>query len=484
MNILSHFQEYNQNNFIFSSMTSLYADMLSPFFTSSSTFNYTNIIESLGKGIYSLAQDSLKSWLEDMDFSFRFSTQRKERYYVKNTRPRTIITPFGEVTYTRTIYSFKDGSDGLYTHVDEILGIPKYDRYDPCVKSMMISLYANHNSMIKVGKILGEHIFSPFSLDEKRFLHTIPRQTIQSTIKNHPQIVFSLKKREITPESLYIMADEKWIPLQSHDKEGNKQKQMVKAAVIFEDIRNASTNVESKKPRHELINKHIILNSESDFWGTTYERINELYDLEKVKNIHILGDGASWIKAGKDIMSTQNTKADFSLDKFHLHQSLTRIEKDKEIRNKLFEYIVLDNDKKLFRKLIEVLISESPHREESIRKEEQYISNNWTAIQSAHFNISMGCSMESAISHYLASAFTSVPKGYGKSNLSKYVSNREHQVNNVNLSKLYIQSLDYEKENDKIIIKDSLDFSIFEHNTQRQGKASTSNYIKGFMARH
>lgn len=121
---------------------------------------------------------------------------------------------------------------------------------------------------------------------------------------------------------------------------------------------------------------------------------------------------------------------------------------------------------------------------EGIRKEAQYISNNWTAIQSAHFNISMGCSMESAISHYLASTFTSVPKGYGKSSLSKYVSNREHQVNNVDLSKLYIQSLDYEKENDKIIIKDSLDFSIFEHNTQRQGKASTSNYIKGFMARH
>ena len=38
------------------------------------------------------------------------------------------------------------------------------------------------------------------------------------------------------------MADEKWISLQSHDKEGNKQKQMVKAAVIFEDIRNVPTN--------------------------------------------------------------------------------------------------------------------------------------------------------------------------------------------------------------------------------------------------
>ena len=126
MNILSHFNEYEPNNFIFSSMTNLYSNMLSLFFTSRSTSNYANIVESLGKEIYLLAQDSLKSWLEDMDFSFRFSTQRKERYYVKNTRPRTIVTPFGEVTYTRTTYSYKDGSGGLYTHVDEVLGIPKY----------------------------------------------------------------------------------------------------------------------------------------------------------------------------------------------------------------------------------------------------------------------------------------------------------------------------------------------------------------------
>lgn len=484
MNILSHFNEYKPDNFIFSSMTSLYSNMLSPFFTSRSTFNYTNIVESLGKEIYLLAQDSLKSWLEDMDLSFRISLQRKERYYVKNTRPRTLVTPFGEVTYTRTTYSFKDGSEGLYTHVDEILRIPKYDRYDPCVKAMMVSLYANHNSMIKVGKILGEHIFSPFSLDEKRFLHAIPRQTIQSAIKDYPKIILPLKKREMTPESLYIMADEKWIPLQSHDKDGNKQKQMVKAAVIFEDIRDVPTKVQSKHPRHELVNKHIIMNLEGNFWEHTHERIGELYDLEKVKNIHILGDGASWIQAGKQIMSTQNTKVDFSLDKFHLHQSLTRIEKDREIRKKLFEYIVIGNDKNLFKEVIEALINGSPHREENIRKEAKYILNNWAAIQSSHFNVTMGCSMESAISHYLASVFTSVPKGYGKSNLSIYVNNREHQVNNVDLSKLYIQSLDYKEENETIVIKDSLDFSIFEHKTQGQDKASTSNYIKGFMARH
>lgn len=46
------------------------------------------------------------------------------------------------------------------------LRLPKYDRYDPCIKSMLVSLYAEHNSMIKVGKIIGERIGNAYSLHD------------------------------------------------------------------------------------------------------------------------------------------------------------------------------------------------------------------------------------------------------------------------------------------------------------------------------
>ncbi|WP_370872596.1 UPF0236 family transposase-like protein [Breznakia pachnodae] len=78
-----------------------------------------------------------------MDFSFRNS-----RYYVKVTRSRTLITPFGIITYTRTVYSFKDDSIGTYCYLDSLLGIPKYDRYNPCVKAMMVDYYADSNSIL------------------------------------------------------------------------------------------------------------------------------------------------------------------------------------------------------------------------------------------------------------------------------------------------------------------------------------------------
>lgn len=92
--------------------------------------------------------------------------------------------------------------------------------------------------------------------------------------------------------------------------------------------------------------------------------------------------------------------------------------------------------------------------------------------------------MESTISHYLASVFTSVSKRYRKSNHSYYVSNKKHHVNSVDLSKLYIQLLHCKEENDKFVIKYSLDFSISEHITRGQGKASIINYIKEFMTKY
>lgn len=69
-----------------------------------------------------------------MDNQFRYSQHRVHQFYVKCKRSRTLITPFGRVNINRTIYL--DRLTGkTYCHVDSKLGLPKYDRYDPCIKS-------------------------------------------------------------------------------------------------------------------------------------------------------------------------------------------------------------------------------------------------------------------------------------------------------------------------------------------------------------
>lgn len=462
MNILTQFfaDFITSNNF--SNLESNTNELLNPLTSFASSMDYANFIQNIASISYNFARFTIKSLLEKADELFLNMPDRTSRYHVKATRYRTIVTPFGDVRYKRTIYSFADGTPGTYCHVDRCFGIPKYDYYDPCVKAMIVSLYADHNSMIKVGKIIGEKIYSPFSLGKEKTYHFISRQTVQHIIKSSNRIYFPFPKRENTPETLYIMADEKYIPLQSHDEEGKSESKMTKAAVIFEDIGLDMINGSMTHPRHKLINKFIYFNSESHFWNGLYERMNELYDLEKVKHIWVLGDGATWIRNGIYELSSTSWKTNFALDKFHFNQSLTRITKDKDIRYELFDTIVNQNNKKLFKRRIDALIEKQQDKEEAIRKQENYILSNWKYIQTSYKTIYMGCSMESAISHYICSSFTSVPKAYMENNLQHYLDNRMYLLNDIDLMSIYLQANDITVDKqEKAVIKDEIDLSIF-----------------------
>lgn len=79
-------------------------DLLLSVNTKGSPYNYVRLIEDFSFNGEELIRRSIKKFLEDMDYNFRYSTRRSEHYYVKVTRERTIITIFGEITYKRTIY--------------------------------------------------------------------------------------------------------------------------------------------------------------------------------------------------------------------------------------------------------------------------------------------------------------------------------------------------------------------------------------------
>lgn len=195
---------------------------------------------------------------------------------MKCKRPRTLITPFGRVNINRTIYL--DRLTGkTYCHVDSKLGLPKYDRYDPCIKSMLVALYADHNSMIKVGKIIGERIGNDYSLNDNKSF-TISRQTVYNSIRNAKMFGVSVYSKE-TPDTLYIMADEKYVHLNT-----GKNK-MVKSAVIFEGIQGTK--------RRTLINKHHVMSMRELFWESVADVLHERYDIDKIRRLFFIGDGAN-----------------------------------------------------------------------------------------------------------------------------------------------------------------------------------------------
>ncbi len=446
------------------------SNVINPINASQSIKNYTDIIESIDKTVREIALNLLQKSIEKIDEDYFNSKNRKLSYWVKDKRTRTIITVFGQFTFTRRIYECKS-SGKYYTHVDRKLGLPKYDKYDPTVKAQIVELAANSNSMIKVGEIVGERIYSNFTLDARRKNYNISRQTVHNIIKSVKRFNPNINRKNNTPEILYIMADEKYVNLQRHSKD----KVMVKHAVVFESL-------EMRLNRSILKNKLTYTSIDSSFWINFHDHLAKVYDLDKVKQIVIMGDGAAWIKAGVH----EFANADFVLDKFHTFQAIEHISKEPRL-NLAMNQSIYENDIEIFNSVIDVLKifeEDNESRLKSIKEKASYIRRHWEPIQKALSPTIPGCSMEAHISHNLASILSSRPKAYSLKMLNKIINLRNLNLNNIDIQNLYLDTLHLD-DSDEIqeIEKEVLDFSMFDPKSSYD-KSSTSRWLKRFISRN
>ena len=414
--------------------TELIRQLLLPTNESFSPRNFVKYMEDTSTYWEKEIRESIKEFLEEMDYRFRNSPNRKERYYVAYTGSRTIITMYGEITYIRTLY--KDRSDGsYYCYVDEKLGISKYIRYTNDVACYVAEAYADENSMIKVGIEVGNLIYSKFSLKDNRD-YAIPRQTIYNLMKRSKEIrIKPLIEKKIV-DDIYILTDEKYLP-------GHKDKpsQMIKSALIVEGL-------DKSNKRHKYINpQYLSLYKSNNFASDILEYLNDRYDLEKLKHIHVLGDGAKWIKATANDIKCPNVKLTQYLCKFHFSQGLWRIFKDKPLYSKAVDYLY-HNDKKDLYELFKVV-----EENETTKRNIEYIKNNYDLIQNMIHLKNMNCAMEQSISHHIHSEFDNVPKVYGENNLNRYCSYRDNYRNKENLKQLFLEALeDTNEESNKTVI--------------------------------
>lgn len=66
--------------------------------------NYTNMTSSIDALSRNTSLYQMRVVIEQADLRFRNSPGRTDRYYVKQTRERTLMTLFGELTFKRTEY--------------------------------------------------------------------------------------------------------------------------------------------------------------------------------------------------------------------------------------------------------------------------------------------------------------------------------------------------------------------------------------------
>ena len=194
-----------------------------------------------------------------------------------------------------------------------------------------------------------------------------------------------------------------------------------------------------------------------DYGNELISYIVQRYDLEKMKRICILADGASWIKGVSEQLRFPDIKTRQYLCRFHYHQSLWRIFKDKDLYDKAVDYLY-HKDKKNLNKLFKAV------KDEGNSKDIRYINNNWSLIRNTIHLKNMNCAMEQCISHHIHSQFDSVPKVYGDHNLNRYLSFRDNYRSKENMKYLYLEALkDKDNDSDKTIIhKTPLDMSHFD----------------------
>ncbi len=441
--------------------------------------NYTNMTSSIDALSRNTSLYQMRVVIEQADLRFRNSPGRTDRYYVKQTRERTLMTLFGELTFKRTEYIDR-GNGTSFIYIDRKIGLLKRMRYDPAVCALIYETYSDQNSMIKAGKLIGERLH-PFTMNDDRSEYWIPRQTVQKILLRFKKIQPQIERLKETPETLFVMADEKYIPLQRAkiladelkphmDEEISSYrghiKAQIKIAVVFHGrIRKTKKNGEFSE-RWELTEKQIFTYPEDtkNFWVHLNEDLARRYDMTTVRNIYVMGDGASWIKAGPNELRTQDSEAAYAADRFHCISAINKITKDDSNRKLLLDY-AYKAKKDDFNKVAEALQSSSVLSSESYKSTVNYVLNQIDGLLIMNQKVKIGCSMEQAIQHILASPFTSVPKAYAKENLYTYVTARTAQQNGANMRLMYIKAIDryvYDGSTTVDFRDEGLDLGIFD----------------------
>jgi len=376
------------------------------------------IVDSVGEMVNDIGVNTLLAIIEQLNDTIKKAPERKGRYHVhKNGAERTLITRFGELNFERTYY--KNVLEKNYVYMlDELLGIKKYERIEGNLKADILEKAANL-SYEKAAKLSTP---SP-----------VTRQTVKNIIRENGAIEnLELKAKDKKKvDTIYIEADEDHVPLQN-----GKNKEM-KLIYVYDDKK------EINKGRIELKNKRYFTGEidPEDLWTEVATYLDESYDLDKVKNIYIAGDGASWIKGGTEIIKDSK----YILDHYHLSKyvkiltaHLKSLENPVYITGPLW-YCFKNNNKKDTVELIDIAIKETPFKSKrkAMKKAKRYITNNWEGINNLFKEEKYRCSAEGHISHILSARLSSRPMGWSVIGADEMARLRAYKANGGKIKEYY-----------------------------------------------
>ena len=417
--------------------------------------NIADLIIELDKPIQELQRKIVEETIEDYDDLIRKSITRKEKWSIIRSGDKgSFMSTCGEIVYSKTYYISKELKGSAYL-VDRFIGITPHARIsdDVVINIIENAIDTSYNSSGKLATKTDD-IISRQSVMKQIHEVEIPKQII-------------VKEEKKKVKNLYIDADEDHVSLQFRNKKGDLKKDdygrknntiMPMLVYVYEGSRKVSPS----SKRYELYGKHhfggVYSNSEV-LWDEVSEYIDSTYDTDYLEKIFILGDGASWIKTGVDILGSKTL---FVLDKYHLNKyivSATSHLEDRELvgtmRQRIYDSFSFEDKKeikKIFKEILSLTLKKSKRK--SVIRSEKYILNQWDGIiiKNDPSVGEIGCSAESHISHILSDRLSSRPLGWSALGVDKMSRLRVYKANGGNVYDLVM----YKQAKEKIEIEEEI----------------------------
>lgn len=403
---------------------------------SNSSISFANIEDKIVKFGDESILKFYKYFIEKIDLDFKHSNERKNKYYVKETYPRTLLTSLGPITLSLTRYVNKETKKS-FCYTRELLNIIPYQRLTLYAEYMLVknSIEFNMSQAARIGIRNYEVSRSLVSRLNKKMNGSIHR--------NYPE-----EKKKI--DVLYIEVDEIHANLQNKNKQKNdpSKNKICPVMCVHEGYINPLSKRKAKKNCHYFASSKL---SYQQLYDVVYDYVDNHYVLNDKVTIFISGDGGSGIK-------TYELAFPFAIyvaDRFHYKKKMKVIFKNETSILKIADSYLRNNNIKAFKELVKIQISKYNEQSDSIKAASKYILNNLEAIQNQnHEKYNCPCSMEGTISSKYARYITSSPYAFSPQGLENKLKILTLRANKYDLTFDDFLMLKYSKdEQDGIVEK-------------------------------
>ncbi len=400
----------------------------------------------LGKELFS----EIVTQIENLVFE---DSKRKNQYEAVRFAGKSLITKNGKAKFERRYYKDNETGENICL-TDKILGIDKGERIDKKVKAELIQK-ASEQSYNKSGELVVPEI-------------EISATTVMKNVrKNEWKMDIEERKEEdkISAKNIFIQVDE------DHIKERGKKGCTISKIITIYTRKRTLTKPERipevKQVRKELVDKFTfsgLYKETQEMWEDVAYYIDCTYKKDEIETAFVMGDGASYIKAGTEWIA----KSVFVLDTFHLEKYINHLNYDENLKNKLqeaidqFDPISTENIMKEAINKIEQEIKEDEqlgrdtkrleNRLKKIEETKTYLMNQWEGIEAhdIYKDKLTGCCQEGQVHHILSERMSTDAKVWSEEGIDEMSQLRAFTQNGGNIYKKIIDISTAEKREKKI----------------------------------